>query len=489
MSPSSEAQSTAAGGRVDEHASDALIGTVLLSKLRVVRRIGAGGAGVVYEVEHLITRHRRALKTLKSSSRDSPVQISRFLREAGIAGRLKSPRIVETFDAGRLADGTPYVLMELLEGRSLGGVLRDDGPLDPARAIRFGVEVCEALEAAHAAGVVHRDIKPENVFLLEGDGVEDRGHVKVLDFGVCKALDPSFDEIATLTSEGTSVGTPYFMAPEQIDGAEEVDARTDVYALGVTLYQLVSGELPFVAASAAALAVKIERGAHRPLDGFVTGVPRRLSRAIQRAMARRPEDRFQSVAELRAELVAIAEEPAEGAPRPASEAPREVPAADLAETSTALVRDAQRRKLGARGVVAIGIGVAAAIGATIALAPRLWESPSNGISPAREAAASGAGAAPPPASPSGDREARAAAAVNVGVAPASSSGDDATTSTQVVERRDREPPVAPPTRSSAAPGRSATPQPSAVAPTTASSPVTATPTAPPVASNPYGDFH
>ncbi|MFO0613740.1 MAG: serine/threonine-protein kinase [Polyangiaceae bacterium] len=346
---------------------DPLIGAMLLSKLRVLRRIGAGGAGVVYEVEHLITKHRRALKTLKATARDSPVAISRFLREAGIAGRLKSPRIVETFDAGRLPDGTPYVLMELLQGRSLDRVLREDGPLAPNRLIGFAVDVCDALEAAHAAGVVHRDIKPENIFLIE-PGVPE--HVKVLDFGICKALDPTFDEMATLTGEGASVGTPYFMAPEQIEGSDAVDARTDVYALGVTLYQLASGELPFTANSAAALAVKIERGAHRPLDGIAKGVSRRLARTVERAMARRPEDRFPSIAALRAELLEIASEPG-GAPEIVDAIEASAPVSELAETSTALVRDAGRKRLGRGSVAAIAAGITATLAAAAFLVPRL----------------------------------------------------------------------------------------------------------------------
>jgi serine/threonine protein kinase len=367
-----------------EDASDPLVGTVLLSKLRVLRRIGAGGAGVVYEVEHLITKHRRALKTLKATSRDSPVQISRFLREAGIAGRLKSPRIVETFDAGRLPDGTPYVLMELLEGRSLGRVLREDGPVDSPRLVRWAVGICEALEAAHAAGVIHRDIKPENVFLVDPHGDEEEAHVKVLDFGVCKALDPGFDEIATLTGEGASVGTPYFMAPEQIEGSDAIDARTDVYALGVTLYQLASGELPYVAPSAAALAVKIERGQHRPLAVAAPGVPANFATVIERAMARHPRDRFASVAELRRELEEIADVDVSIVPLAARS--RAAGADELGETSSALVRDTRRSRAhrpwalhlrSGAGRLAIGAGAAAAVALAVVFAPRFFSTSPN----------------------------------------------------------------------------------------------------------------
>ena len=221
-------------------ADDPLVGRVLLGKLEVVRRLGAGGMGAVYEVIHRLTHHHRALKVLHSElARDADV-VARFLREASVAGTLQSPHVVETFDAGQLEDGSPYVLMELLEGSPLTDLIAG-GAVTPARTVRIVLEACEGLQAAHTAGIVHRDIKPDNLFLTIGSGGAER--IKLLDFGISKFARPAEDDVR-LTQTGLVLGTPLYMSPEQASADADLDERTDIYSLGVILYELLSGGRP-----------------------------------------------------------------------------------------------------------------------------------------------------------------------------------------------------------------------------------------------------
>ena len=277
-----------------------LVGKILLGKLEVLRKIGGGGMGVVYEVEHRLTGHRRALKVVHAKYADRPRFMKRLLREAKVAGTLSTPYVVETYDAGRLEDGSAYVLMELLEGRSLYQLMQDEGRLAPRRLAEIMSQVAEGMSVAHAANIVHRDLKPENIFVMRE---EDRERVKILDFGVSKFDEPE-DSPTRLTIEGTLVGTPYYMSPEQAAG-RAVDARTDVYAMGVMMYEALTGRLPFEAESVGALFVKIGAGEYVPLRVRRPELEDAWCALVERALHRDPEQRFASSEALRHELVQL----------------------------------------------------------------------------------------------------------------------------------------------------------------------------------------
>jgi serine/threonine-protein kinase len=275
-----------------------LSGELLNGKLRVIRKLGAGGMGAVYEVEHTLTKHRRALKVLHGDIASDFHVVERFLREAAVAGTLGSPCVVDTYDAGQLEDGSPYVLMELLNGESLGSLLSRHRRLSVGDVAAIGVEMCRGLTALHAAGIVHRDIKPENVFLArDRDGVR----VKLLDFGISKFGDT----LSSGTKSGAIVGTPYYISPEQMQDSKRVDARTDLYSTGVTLYELVSGARPFEADTFPMLVIKVIRGECTPLGERVP-VDSAFSAIVARAMALDPAARFASAAELGEALAPLA---------------------------------------------------------------------------------------------------------------------------------------------------------------------------------------
>ncbi|MBL8953210.1 MAG: serine/threonine protein kinase [Myxococcaceae bacterium] len=257
-------------------------GTLITDRLVVVRRIGKGGLGDVYEVDHKVTHHRRAVKVMHARHCHDDQLVDRFLREASAAGRIRNPHIVETFDAGRMADGTPYLVMELLTGKGLDEVMRANGRLDVDLACGVIHQVCVGIQAAHEADIVHRDLKPENLFLTQRDG---RAFVKVLDFGVSKFLegtDPAGDR--PRTRPGDVIGTPVYMAPEQLNDARNVDPRCDVYSLGIMLYEMLAGRVPYSAGSLGELWRVVLRGDHPPLSVVDGTVPAALSELVSRAI-------------------------------------------------------------------------------------------------------------------------------------------------------------------------------------------------------------
>ena len=261
-------------------------GTLVAGKLRVVRSLGVGGMGAVYEVEHQLTRHRRALKLLHPEVAREQEAVTRFLREASAAGRIGSDHIVQTFDAGVLDTGEPYLVMELLEGQSLGDILDQRGTLSEREARDWIAQACDGLQAAHEAGIVHRDIKPDNLF------IERSGRVKILDFGISK-FDSALTGELQLTRDNLAMGTPYYMAPELTTAANRADARVDVYALGVVLYEAVTGQKPFVADTFPQLVIRIHQGNYAPASS-VSATSHLLDRIIARAMARDPHERFET---------------------------------------------------------------------------------------------------------------------------------------------------------------------------------------------------
>ncbi len=276
-------------------------GLVVADKLEIVRLLGEGGMGAVYEVEHRYTKHRRALKMLHASFARSPEVVARFLREASAAGRIGSPHIVETHDAGHLPGGEPYLVMDLLRGKPLDAIIERFGQLPIGYTIEALCQACTGVQAAHDAGIVHRDLKPENLFLVtQEDGTP---FVKLLDFGISK-FDPTRTGDQSLTQDGAQLGTPYYMSPEQIL-AQPVDGRTDIYSLGVVLYECLAGRRPFEAETLPQLTVLIHQGDCPALQSLRADVPPALAAVVGRAMARDREARYATPAELAAALRAI----------------------------------------------------------------------------------------------------------------------------------------------------------------------------------------
>lgn len=249
----------------------------------VLSVLGTGAHGGVYLAEHRLLGRRAAVKVLHREAADSPELTARFIREARAVNQIQHPGIVDVYDLGVLPDGRPYCVMEFLPGRTLSEVVGERAPLSPAEAVAYLAPLCEALQAAHAAGVVHRDVKASNIMVVD-EGVPPR--LKLLDFGVAKVVDPGG---AGLTAVGQRLGTPSSMSPEQILG-QPVDARTDIYALGVLLFQLLTGRKPFEATEPD----EVERQhleVPPPRPSSLTPVPPAfdavVGRALEKAAARR----------------------------------------------------------------------------------------------------------------------------------------------------------------------------------------------------------
>jgi eukaryotic-like serine/threonine-protein kinase len=215
-------------------------GSLLGGKFRIERLLGAGAMGTVYAIDHELTRHRRALKLLHPAVQNIPDIVRRFLNEASAAGRAGNPHLVETFDAGTLPSGEPYVVMELLEGETLGALLRQKRILEPSLAAELVAQAAEGMVAAHRAGIVHRDLKPENLFVTTRDG---QPFIKIMDFGVSKFSTGTSSGMRG-TQAGMIYGSPAYMSPEQLTAQTDVDGRTDVFALGVVLFECLTGALP-----------------------------------------------------------------------------------------------------------------------------------------------------------------------------------------------------------------------------------------------------
>ena len=278
-----------------QRAAEARAGQVIAQRYRLGRLLGWGGMGMVFEAEHVTIRRQIAVKLLHSTFIDLQDAAKRFEREAVTAGRLRHPNCVEVSDFGQLDDGALYLVMELLTGRSLGDLLDDCDRLAPARAIHVVRQVLRGLAHAHSLGVVHRDIKPDNVFLIERDG--DADFVKLLDFGIAKLVGDAAAGMSQLTQTGTAVGTPSYLAPEQVFGGS-LDGRADLYSTTVVLYEMISGRTPF--SGDAVAVVKQHLTADPPPITEVAPdveVSPYLAGVIERGLAKSPDDRYASAEE------------------------------------------------------------------------------------------------------------------------------------------------------------------------------------------------
>jgi serine/threonine protein kinase len=281
---------------------DPLVGRLLAESYEVTRVLGEGGMGRVYEARHRrLTGKRFAVKLLHPDLARQPDVVTRFQREAEAASAISHPNVVGVHDVNVTDDGQPYIVAELLSGEELGMYLDRVGTLVPADAVRIVRQICKALQAAHDKGVVHRDVKPENVFLTGDVTRLDTTLVKVLDFGISKVASAGGE---SLTKTGMVMGTPDYMAPEQARG-DRVDARADVYAVGAILYRALTGRKPFEGLDPmATLTAVLVQEPGRPTT-LNPGVPLALELVVQRAMAKNPADRYQTMVELDRELAAF----------------------------------------------------------------------------------------------------------------------------------------------------------------------------------------
>ena len=296
------------------------IGSYVNGKYEIVRLLGDGGMGSVYEGKHTVLGTRVAIKVLHPELARRTGLVERFLQEARVAAQIRSPHVVQVTDVDRTAEGDAYIVMELLEGEALSAVMDRQRKLPVQTACDYTLQILEALEAAHALGVIHRDLKPENVFLTFPGS---KPLLKLIDFGIAKArrTDP---QQKNLTVAGVVMGTAEYMAPEQARSADKVDARADLYAVGVMLYEMLSGSRPVNGDDARVIALRVERGDVVPLVQVAPDVPRELAGLVHRAMAARPELRFATATEMRlaVEKAATGQRAATGqVPAPAASVP------------------------------------------------------------------------------------------------------------------------------------------------------------------------
>ncbi|MCB9597931.1 MAG: serine/threonine protein kinase [Sandaracinaceae bacterium] len=276
-------------------------GAELGGRYRLERIIGRGACGVVFEASHMVIGKKVAVKCLYPQLRSHPTLVERFFREARIAATVDHPHVIKVFDGGD-EKNTLFLAMELLQGETLAERL-DRGALAVGDAVEVFLKILDGVAAVHDKGVVHRDLKPENVYMTRAEGAIE-GDPKVLDFGVSKLKQPGRKELTVL---GAVMGTPYYMAPEQMLSAKDVDARADVYSLGVMLYEAITGELPYDGDNIADIFTAAKAGDWVPLEQTSADVSPLLSRVVEKAMQVDREARFGSVREMHRALLAAHE--------------------------------------------------------------------------------------------------------------------------------------------------------------------------------------
>jgi serine/threonine-protein kinase len=356
-----------------------------IGKYVVVRLIGEGGMGRVYEATDPIINRRVAIKTISSHLLQTPEARGRFLREAQAAGQLSHPNLITIHDIAE-HEGAPFIVMEYLDGEELTGVIaKRRTPLD--MKLRMMIDVCEGLAFAHMKGLVHRDIKPANIFITK------QQHVKILDFGLARGLE------SDLTQTGNVVGTPSYMAPEQVRG-EPIDQRADIFAAGVVLYELLSGRKPFSGQTTAATIYQVLEHRPQPVDELDPTLPGDLAKIVQRAIEKDPAARYQRIEEMAADLERIkvgadstlilsAPPPAAAPARPPSVTRQQIAPVALPPPSAVQPQPVARKNWTAISIALAAVGVA-----LLVLALRVFRS----SEPATPAATSSAAAttAPPP---------------------------------------------------------------------------------------------
>jgi serine/threonine-protein kinase len=441
-------------------------GTILRGKYRVERVLGQGGMGVVVAAMHLGLKQRVAIKLLNAELAESPEIVERFLREAHTASRIQGDHVVRVMDVDTLDSGAPFMVMEHLDGADLSSVRRSKRPLPIPTAVRYVLEACEAIAEAHELGIVHRDLKPANLFLAtRRDGTT---RVKVLDFGISKILEPGPEEVE-LTKTNMVAGSAQYMSPEQMLSTRDVDARTDIWSLGVVLFELSAGQLPFPAKTVTQACALIMSTPPPLLRSLVPDAPPELEAIVQRCLEKDRDRRFATVRELmvalrpfaaaqasdasQASLVSQAPHVAQGVGPPPASLVAEGTMSDgartlLVESTTAGVaslpvatRAQSRARLRVLAAVALAVGGACALGAAALFGAHGPERSSEPSAP--EPASPTPHASVEPAEPAATATAPAPAAAPPPVASASASTRAATPRPPVTHAAPRRRPVGP----------------------------------------------
>ncbi len=318
------------------HRDQDLIGVTLSGRYLITRKVGQGGMGAVYEATHTLIGKRVAVKVLLDKYARREALVARLEQEARLASSIGHEHIIDINDFGITEDGRNFVVMEFLEGESLAECLQREGKLPEQRLLHIAQQAASALAAAHAKGIVHRDIKPENIFLLRR---KERDFVKVVDFGISKSLRASGEneEAPRLTQTGMVLGTPLYMSPEQARGDDDLDARVDVYALGVILYEASTGRVPFQGNNYLSVISQVLGDEPKRPRELEPGLSDEFEAVVLRAMAKDRRDRYQSCDELLTDLSALIEDPSHSTERARITAPRKKPVANAKTGSRAVV--------------------------------------------------------------------------------------------------------------------------------------------------------
>jgi serine/threonine-protein kinase len=274
---------------------DPLLGKTIAGKYRIEQLIRRGGMGAVYRGKHVMMDKTVAIKVLRPSLSADDDVVARFSREAKAASRISHPHAVSVTDFGEAENGLVFLVMEYLDGRTLKDIIKTEGPLPLPRVVEIIKQVAGALDAAHAEDVVHRDLKSENIMLLRRDGGDS---AKVLDFGIAKILQPAGGRDAGITSPNLVIGTPHYMSPEQCSESSTIDGRSDVYSLGIIVFEMLTGRVPFLGESSTSIMMKHVQDPPPSLLAVRPDLPSGVEDVVTRALAKQPDDRFPTTGDL-----------------------------------------------------------------------------------------------------------------------------------------------------------------------------------------------
>ena len=286
-----------------EKTDDALLGQTLAGKYRIDERLSEGGMGTVYRGTHVLMDKTVAIKVLRASLAADEKIVARFSREARAASRINHPHALSVTDFGEDENGVVFLVMEFLSGRTLKEVIRSEGPMPLPRVVEIISQVGSALDDAHGQGVVHRDLKSDNIMLITATSAD---YAKVLDFGIAKIKEAEGNYDPGLTSPGLVIGTPQYMSPEQCSQAPDIDARTDIYSLGIILFEMLVGHVPFTGESPTVIMLKQMQQAPPSLLIERDDLPRAVETVVNRALEKRPENRYETVGQLVEDLTIAA---------------------------------------------------------------------------------------------------------------------------------------------------------------------------------------
>ncbi|HEY9712910.1 MAG TPA: serine/threonine-protein kinase, partial [Chroococcales cyanobacterium] len=289
----------APSGDANPHQKENLLGTVLDDKYEILELIGRGGMSLVYKAKHHVLKSNVAIKTLLPHLVLHPMSLQRFHQEAQAASNLRHPNVITVYDFGTTPDGQPYLVMDYVEGFSLGDVLEKEHHLKQERALDIFIQVADALSHAHSKGIIHRDLKPTNILLLEKEGKAD--FVNIVDFGIAKLLPQEGADAVSLTQTGEVFGSPLYMSPEQCKG-EKLDARADIYSMGCLMYETLTGRTPIEGDNTMEVLFKHIHEVPPSMSDARARVPERLERIVFKCLAKDPGQRYQSMEQLKEEL-------------------------------------------------------------------------------------------------------------------------------------------------------------------------------------------